>query len=212
MGVVNADGSEGLVRLDGISTRHIGAELEANWQPIGFIRFDVAASYGIWEYTEDVSGVYVVDYTTDERDTINYYIKDLKVGDAPQTQVVVGLSIFPVPGMQAQLLWRNYSNYYSQFDPFSRQDKDDREQVWQIPAYNLFDVNFAYNLPGKVVGMNVTLFAHVFNVFNELYVEDAVDNSSFNAWTADGKNHKADDAEIFPGLPTSFNIGFSAAL
>ena len=60
--------------------------------------------------------------------------------------------------------------------------------------------------------MDVTVFAHVFNLVNALYVQDATDNSSYNAWTGDGKNHKADDAEIFPGLPTAFNIGFSAAL
>ena len=178
------------------------------------IRFNAAASYGVWEYTDDVSGTFDPDRgdPNNPLEEFNYYIKDLKVGDAPQTQIVVGLTIFPVPGMQAQILMRNYDNYYSQYDPFDRTDEDDREQVWQIPAYTLVDVNFAYRIPGQVVGMGVTIFAHVFNVLNELYVQDATDNSSYNGWSGDGTNHKADDAEIYPGLPTTFNVGFSAAL
>jgi len=213
IGIRNADGSDALARLDGISSTHMGAELEGSWQPARFIRFNAAASFGVWEYTEDVSGTYVPDRSNpDSTLSFDYFIKDLKVGDAPQTQVVLGLTVFPVPGMQAQILMRTYDNYYSQYDPFDRTDGDDREQVWQIPAYTLVDVNFAYRIPGQVVGMDVTIFAHVFNVLNELYVQDATDNSSYNAWTGDGKNHKADDAEIYPGLPTTFNIGFSAAL
>ena len=194
--------------------------MEGSWQPARFIRFNAAASYGVWEYTDDVSGTFVPDRSNpDSTESFDYFIKDLKVGDAPQTQIVVGLTVFPVPGMQAQILMRSYDNYYSQYDPFDRTDEQEvidnggkAPQVWQIPAYTLVDVNFAYRIPGQVVGMDVTIFAHVFNVLNELYVQDATDNSSYNAWTGDGKNHKADDAEIYPGLPTTFNVGFSAAL
>jgi hypothetical protein len=187
-------------------------ELEGAWQPDRFIRFDAAFSYGIWEYTDDVTGTYIYNEFQDSTKVQDAFIKDLKVGDAPQTQFALGLTIFPVPGMAAQLLWRSYSNYYSDFDPVSRDDPDDREQVWQIPAYNLFEFHFAYVVPGQVLGLDVTLFAHVFNLTNLLYVQDAVDNSSFQAWTVDGKNHKADDAEIYPGMPTAFNIGISAGL
>jgi iron complex outermembrane receptor protein len=215
------DGAEGeqLIRLQGISSRHMGGELEAIWQPHRFIRFNTAFSYGMWTYTEDVSGTYIIDFASGESEDYEFFIKDLKVGDAPQTQLVLGLSIFPVPGMQAQLLWRYYDRYWADFDPFSRTDPEEvadnggtAPQVWQIPSYNLLEFHFAYNLPAQVAGMDVTLFAHVFNLLNELYVQDATDNSSFNGWSADGTNHSANDAEIYPGLPTSFNIGFSAAL
>jgi hypothetical protein len=190
----------------------MGLEIDGAWQPIRFLRFDAAFSYGIWEYTDDVTGTYIFDEFPDSTVEQNAYIKDLKVGDAPQTQLALAFTIFPVPGMAAQLLWRSYSNYYSQFDVVSRNDPDDREQVWQIPAYNLFEFHFSYLVPAEILGLDVTLFAHVFNLTNLLYVQDAVDNSSYNAWDVDGKNHKADDAEIYPGMPTSFNFGFSAAL
>jgi hypothetical protein len=241
--VDNADGTDGLVRLFGVSSRHMGVELAGDYQPHKFIRFNAAFSYGIWEYTDDATAVYIASFATDSTHDLNASIKDLKVGDAPQTQLALGLTIFPVPGMQIQLLWRYYDNYYADFDPFSRSYFDpstvssadsialvedvgvlpapDREKGWQIPAYNLFELHFAYNVPGQVLGMDVTVFAHVFNLFNELYVQDATDNSQYNAWTGDadpndpndnGKNHEANDAEIYPGLPTSFNAGFSVAL
>ncbi|MCJ7554699.1 MAG: TonB-dependent receptor, partial [Ignavibacteriaceae bacterium] len=222
--VPDQEGNEKLIRLQGISSRHMGAEFEVAYQPVKFVRFDAAFSYGIWEYTDDVSGTYIVDFATGESEDYNFYIKDLKVGDAPQTQLVAAITVFPVPGLQAQLLWRYYDNYYSEFDPFSRTDSTDREQVWQIPSYSLFDLHFSYNIPAKVAGANVTLFAHVFNLFNALYVQDAVDNSIYNSWYHDDNRnfsadpgefyepHKASAAEVYPGLPTTFNLGFNITL
>ncbi|MGD8305381.1 MAG: TonB-dependent receptor [Ignavibacteria bacterium] len=217
--IQSGEGNEQLIRLQGISSRHMGVEVEGSWQPHRFVRFNAAFSHGIWEYTDDVSGTYIIDFAQQISEDYTFYIADLKVGDAPQTQFVAGLSIFPVPGMQAQLLWRHYDNYYSDFDPFDRTDEQEvidnggkAPETWQIPSYDLVEFHFAYNLPAKVVGMDLTFFAHVFNLLNELYVQDATDNSSFNGWGGDGTNHSANDAEIYPGLPTSFNIGFSAGL
>ena len=50
----------------------------------------------------------------------DFYLKDLKVGDAPQTQFALAASVFPIKGLTAQLVWRLYDSYYSNFDPFSR--------------------------------------------------------------------------------------------
>jgi len=227
--IPDAEGNEQLIRLQGVSSTHMGVEIDGFWQPVRFLRFDVGFSYANWEYTEDVSGDYIIDFNTGEKESYTFYLKDLKVGDAPQSQLALGVSVFPVPGMRAQLLWRFYDNYYSEYDPFSRTDSIEvalnngkAPQVWQIPSFNLLEFHFSYLIPAQVLGMDVTIFAHVFNMANALYVQDAVDNSSFNAWTGDadpddplmedGKNHKSNDAEIYPGLPTAFNFGFSAAL
>ena len=215
-------GDERLIRLQGLDTRYMGFELEGSVQPARCFRFDASFSYGIWEYTDDVNGTYIIDFTTGESEPYHFYIKDLKVGDAPQMQLAAAVTLTPVTGLRAQLVWRLYDNYYSQFDPFSRTDSVEvadnhgkAPQVWQIPSYNIFDLHFSYNLPAKIAGADVTLFAHVFNLFNELYVEDATDNSAYNGYTANNEElgtHRADDAEIYPGLPTTFNVGFSVGL
>ena len=207
-GVQNADGSEGYIRLGGIDETHMGFEAEVAFQPARFIRADVSFSKGIWEYGADVSGSYIPDAgdptTVKEYD---YFLDGLKVGDQPQMQLFVGVTVFPIPGFQAQLSWNHNAEYYSQYDPFSRNDKNDRAQVWQIPDFDVFDLHLSYQLPFELA--DVTVFGHIFNLFDELYVADATDNSSYNGYSANGTNHSADDAEIYPGLPRNFKAGFS---
>ena len=57
--------------------------------------------------------------------------------------------------------------------------------------------------------MDVTIFAHMFNLFDTFYVQDAVDNSAYNGYYGyDGSlSHTANSAEVFLGLPRTFNVG-----
>ena len=50
------------------------------------------------------------------------------------------------------------------------------------------------------------------NVLDAIYVQDATDNSKYNAFTGNGKSHSADDSEVFLGLPRTFNVGISILL
>ena len=45
---------------------------------------------------------------------------------------------------------------------------------------------------------------NVFNLFDNTYIQDAVDNSRFNGFDGD---HDADDAEVFLGYLRSVNFG-----
>lgn len=206
--VTNLDGTEGLVFLTGLDARHMGVEMEAAYQPIRELRFDLAASYGNWIYTDDVAGTYK-DYTNGNEvtKTFNYYIKDLKVGDQPQTSISFTTSVYPIEGMYISGTVRYYQDFYAQYDPFGRQDITDRAQSWEIPSYSVVDMHFAYDLPLNLNGLDIQLFGHVFNVLDELFITDAVDNSSFNAYTANGKTHSADDAEVYVSLPRTVNFG-----
>jgi iron complex outermembrane receptor protein len=207
--VTNADGSDGYVRLDGIDTRYAGAEIDVNYQPSRLIRFDLAASQGFWKYTSDVTGRYIPDQSDPGSVvTYTYAINDLKVGNTPQRQFAASVTLFWPVGLQTELAWRFYDDYYSDFDPFSRTNPNDRAQSWQIPSYSLVDLHLNYRIPGQIAGTDVSVFAHVFNLFNNLYVQEATDNSQYNAYTGNGKNHLADDAEVYVGLPTTFNAGF----
>ncbi len=214
--VTNTDGSDGFVRLDGIDEQNAGIELDAVYQPIRFIRFDVAASQGFWTYTDDVSGRYIPDQS-DPSSVVNYTyaLKDLKVGDQPQTQIAASVTCFWPLGLQTEAVWRFYDTYYSQFDPFTRTDVNDRAQVWQIPSYSLLDLHVSYRIPGQVAGLDVTVFGHVFNVLNNLYVQEATDNSGYNGYKVNGEyyqSHSASSAEVYVGMPTTFNAGFRVGL
>jgi len=215
-GITLDDGRYAIIFLTGMNQLHSGIEFEGAFQPVNWFRLDLAGSLGNWNYLDDVTGQYK-DYDDPERPNItyNYYIKDLKVGDAPQTQVAIGGSFYPVKGLSLQGIYRFYANHYAEFDPQSRTTSGDRDQSWQAPNYGVLDFHAAYKLPISLGPVNLSVFAHVFNALDEIYVQDAVDNSSYNSYRLKDESgnryvvnpHAADAAEVFLGLPRSFNVG-----
>ena len=140
----------------------------------------------------------------------SYALKDLPVGDMPQTNLVLGFTITPVEGATVQLLHKTYMSHYSDWNVSSREfsDADDayRENPWQAPDYSVLDLHASYNLPFQFGPAKPKVFLHVFNALDATYIQDATNNSSYNAWDGSGS---ADDAEVYFGMPTSFNIGLS---
>ncbi len=208
-------GDTDIIFLTGMDQNHLGFEAEVAFQPIDMFRLDLALSYGMWEYPDDVTGTYK-DLTAQTSTEYTYAIKGLKVGDMPQTMVAVGATVFPIDGLNIQGVFNYYDRYWANWDPQSREVGDDgeadREESWQIPAAYKIDLHAAYNLPFDLKGVGLQLFAHVFNVLDEVYVQDALDNSPYNAYSANGKTHSADDAEVFLSAPRSFNVGINVLL
>jgi len=208
--VTNLDGTEGLVFLSGMNQKHTGFEFEARYRIIKQLGIGGIGSFGNWVYTDDVSGEYK-NYNPDTTIKYNYYVSGLKVGDAPQSQIAGWIDIYPIKGLTMQIIYRYNYNFYADWDPFTRTDPTDKEQVWQIPAFGLMDLHLSYQIPLKGrVGLQI--FGHVFNVLNNMYVSDAVDNSKYNSYMGSGGNkgglsHTANAAEVFIGLPTTFNAG-----
>jgi iron complex outermembrane receptor protein len=99
-----------------------------------------------------------------------------------------------------------YDRYWSEYTPESRTNAADRGQPWEIPRYAIYDLHVNYNLPIQSQKFDVSVFAHVFNIFDEVYVSDATDNSSFEAISS-APSHSAQRAEVFLGLPLSYNVG-----
>ncbi len=226
-GVLNPDGTDGLVRISGVNSLHMGLEFEAAFQPCKYARLDAAASFGSWEYTDDVSGNYTT--TSGGAASIvkyNFYLNGVKVGDAPQTQIAGVLSVMPYDGLTVQADMLYSAKYYADFDPFGRSEQYfSNEQSWQVPDYTIYNLHFSYDVPVSIAGLNVTLFGHIFNLMDKVFVQDATDNSRYNGYysnnpdrNGDGKKnnldgmHTADDAEVFLGLPRTFNLGFSVRL
>ena len=210
VGIQNEDGSEGFVFLTGMAQKHSGFEIEGNWRPLDWLAINFAGSINDWVYTDDVSGTYK-DYTNpDDEIEYNYYVKDLKVGDAPQTQFILGATVYPLKGMRAQILGKYYANYYADWDPFSRDDEAVKgEQVWKTPSYSVFDFHFGYELPFETTGASFEVFAHIFNLLDTKYIQDATDNSQYNGYYGENNeySHTAASAEVFLGLPRTYNIG-----
>ncbi len=218
IGVYNQDGTEGYFFVTGMNQLHKGLEFDIKYNPINMLELGLGASLADWRYINDVEGTYkTYDGGVQTEKKYTFYAKDLKVGDAPQTQVVLSAAFKPVDGLFLQFLAKHYRDYYAEWDPFSRTVLEEdaagnRIQSWKTPSYNLLDFHASYDLPlsGK---MGVQLFAHVFNLLDETYIQDATDNSKYNGFTIkddegnDINSHSPERAEVFFGLPRRFNVG-----
>ena len=205
-GVTNEDGTEGLIFISGMDSRHMGIEIESSYRPIYMVQVDLALSMANWTYLNDVSATYDDYGSAGEIDTLNIYVKDLKVGNAPQTQISFGTSLFPLEGLRAQFVVQHYRDQYADFNPFDRTDVDDTTQSWKIPDYTKLNFHLNYQLPVNFKGISVGVFAHLFNVLDSVFIQDATDNSRYNGFDGD---HDADDAEVYFGAPRTFNAGLN---
>lgn len=203
-----ATGEEGLISISGVEQQHMGVEMEVAYQPLEMVRLDGAVSVGKWEYTDDVSYSYQA-IRGDASSTVNgdLYIDGLKVGNAPQAQTSYGVSVFPVKGLYLQVIGKSFFNHYADFNPLDRDDPNDRAQSWKAPNYTIFDLHFNYTFANVYQNVGIEFFGNLFNVFDTIYIQDAVDNSAFNGFGANGTNHSADDAEVYLGLPRTYNFG-----
>ena len=202
--VDQATGSEILVYITGLNARHSGLELEGSYKFNKQLRLDLGASFGDWIYTDNVLGT-SRDADGEPRSAEDtYYVKGLYVGDAPQNQVMTTLSYSPIKDVNFKATYRWYGKHYSAFNPFDVSDAaDEGVQVWQAPSYSVVDLHL--NAKVAEFGQNsLVVFAHVFNATNAIYIQDALNNSRYNAVD---KENKAQDAEVFLGLPRNINAG-----
>jgi hypothetical protein len=202
---------DGIVTLLGLDQRHMGIEAMLAYQPNDLLRFDAAASFGKWKYLDDVTGTFNLGGGGGTFSK-TLYINDLKVADAPQSQLAYAVSVFPIENLYTRLQGRTYWNHYAGFNPVDRDEAPEpgkeNVQAWKAPGFTVVDLHASYRLGDLIPvwqGGDVRLFMNVYNLLDELYISDATDNSSFNDFDGD---HDADDAEVFLGQPRMFNLGF----
>ena len=217
--VSSGQGSSGdtdVIFLTGVNQNHSGLEVEASMQVIDMLHLNAAASFGTWKFTDDANGTYQEDEFNDQGQVTgqtstdySYALKDLFVGDMPQTGMALGVTLTPIAGLSVQALFNYYDKNYSDWGPSAREVESDgtadREQVWMAPSYNKLDLHVNYDLPISIAGTKMTAFAHVFNALDAVYVQDAVDHSQYNSYG--DKVHAAHNAEVFLGTPMYFNGG-----
>jgi hypothetical protein len=205
--------ADSIVYLRAVNSEHTGVEIEGSYQPNKWIRFNGAASYGDWTYTNDVQGE-VFSISTGSQLPISpmFYTKGVKVGDQPQSQIVYGATVYPTRGLSIKLQGFWYDRYWSDLTPESRTVANDRASSWQIPGYQIYNLHISYAIPTRSDAFDLTVFAHVFNLFDEVYISEAVDESSFESvGTNLAPRHSAQRAEVFFGAPLTFNMGVTVS-
>ena len=208
-------GDTDIIYLTGVNQSHSGVEVEAKVALHEMVDLDVAFSKGDWYFDGDAVGDYTEMEYNDDGQIIGqtsteyqYALNNLKVGDMPQTSYVGGLTLKPIKGLSLQGLYRWYDDHYADWSPDSREVEGDadREQVWKTPSYGKLDIHLSYKLP-EIAGLDMTISGHVFNALDDVFIQDAVDNSRYNGYG--DKVHAAHNAEVFLGTPRSYNLGLS---
>jgi len=188
----NQEGKYRTVYFQGIDELHTGLEFEAKYKVTNALELGGYASIGDWHYTDDVA----YDVYDDDRNyqgTFNAYIKDLKVADAPQTQLGL-LGRWEVN--DHIILGADYQynqKLYSRFSPERRNDPNDRVQSYKLPAYGLVNGMFKYKF--KLMKLDSYFQANVYNIMNTEYASEGWDNATKNS-----EHEYAHDKENFMGF------------
>ena len=208
-------GDTDIIYLTGVNQSHTGVEVEAKVALHEMVDVDFAFSKGNWFFDGDAKGDYTEMEYNDDNQIIGqtsteyeYALNNLKVGDMPQTAYVGGLTLKPIKGLNIQGLLKVYDDNYADWSPDAREvdGEADRAQVWKAPGYSKLDLHLSYKLP-EIAGLDMTLHGHIFNALDDVYVQDATDNSKYNGYG--DKLHLAHNAEVFLGTPRYYNVGLT---
>ncbi len=191
------------VNLSGVDQRHRGLEVEGTYYFSKQFKLDATVALNNWEYQNDVTATFDPDNDPSTAQEFSLYLKGIKVGDAPQTQFTTSLTYMPQTGMNITARMRHNQDNYAGFDPLGRSNPNDRTQSWKAPDHTVFDLHANWKLPTDT-DIEYEIFASVLNVFDKKYIQDAIDNDSYNSFDRD---HDADDAAVHFGAPRRINAG-----
>jgi hypothetical protein len=179
--------------VTGLDALHTGIELDIEHQFTEFLSFGGLLSAGNWKWKNNVNATLYNDNNV-AVDTVEVYADGLYVGGAPQFQAGLFGKLTMLDRFQFTGNWLYYGKIYAFFDPAGRSDPNDREQPFQIPAYNILDLHLNYPFlffeKPAVFGMSC---------FNALNAEHIIRGE-------DGRQHDLESFRGFWGFGRSFNF------
>ena len=195
--LVTGDRNYYIANILGVDATHMGVEADFVAQPIEKLQISGFISVGDWRWLDDIEDVGVFDENQVQVETIDLYVKDVRVGDAAQMTAAIGVDYGLLKGMKIGIDYNYYDNLFADFDILGRgtQEGDKNPDSWEMPAYSLLDMNLRYNF--KVSDMNATVFGNVNNLLDTEYISDATD----------GGTHDYTTARVYYGWGRSWSIG-----
>lgn len=190
----NPDGSLGVANILGVDALHQGLEVDFEYHPFDELTLTGFGSFGDWKWANDVTGVNIYDDEQNLVDEVNLYIKDTKVGGSPQTTAGLGLDYEFLKDMRLRANGNYYGDFYSDFDPVSRNSPDAAE-VWKLPNFATLDLGLTYDF--DFGGFKTTLNANVYNVTDTQYIANA----------QNGLNNDARTALVWYGFGRTYTVG-----
>ena len=111
------DGTNAFANILGVNAIHQGLELEATFRASDKLKITGMASLGDWRWDSNVENVQIIDENNDVVETVDLFIKDLKVGDAAQTTFALGLNYDILPETTFTLDYNYAADLFADYDP-----------------------------------------------------------------------------------------------
>lgn len=151
---------------------HTGIEVEMNWSPIRALNIRGMASIGNWEYASDFLATgNNIDNPTEQVADRFVYADGIKVGDAAQTTLNLGVRYEIIDGLNVYADYFLADNLYAGFQiTDSDFQTENPEQVLEIPSYSLVDLGASYTF--NVSDYKLTARFNVNNLLDKWYVSE----------------------------------------
>lgn len=192
-----ADGTENVsVFIPGLSARHQGVELEAEYKVRDKLSVEGVVSLGDWRWDSSPTAFIFDELGVDILDTVSFDARGVKVGDAAQTQFSLGVRYAPIKGFYIKPRITYFDNNFSDFNPETLVNENRGRQSWRMPSYYMIDLNMGYSRPiAKKYRMGVKL--NLMNITNETFITDALNGATFDGETA----------QVFFAMGFRWNVG-----
>lgn len=194
-------GDRGTINLTGVNATHQGVELDMVAKPFNWLDITGMLSIGKWRWTNnpegyfydqngqpisDLDGNIASGIKTEDHAKMQLYMKDIKVGGAPQTTAAMGVNVKFLDGFRVGLDWnlmaRNFADFKIQSSDLSINGSKKYNQPWRIPTASTFDLSASYRF--NIAGVNAVLSGNVNNLFDQEYIADAYDGGNSDWQTA----------------------------
>ena len=174
--------------IRGMNAIHKGIEMEIQYKPFKNFVVNGVTSLGDWTWKNDVH----VDLYDDNAVLIKdrkIYIKDLKVGDAPQTQLGLNAA-YTYESIHFSIDWNYYDKLYAAFNPTKRINPDDTSQPFKLPAYSMLDASAGYDFNLQKTAISLQIICQ--NIFDKKAIlrgEDGIkhDMETFSGFWSFGR-------------------------
>lgn len=207
----NNTGERYTLNMTGANAKHMGIELDFEARPTQWMSINGMFSWGDWRWDGLASGFYynaegqmvtgsggeiVTDMANAEQYRYKIRMDNVNVGGSAQTTAALGITVRPMKGLRIGLDWNFAARLFADYDIDAGNATPGSEYVvatpWQVPSYHLFDLNAGYTFDfGKV---RATLSGNINNLFNQEYIADAWDGSTW------------EDSTVFYGFGRTYSI------
>ena len=208
--VVGGENVQATANLFGVQQVHYGAELDFTYRPIAKLDIKGMFSYGNYTYKKNVTatfldgdtGLPIIEDGTGQIAQKTLYLKDSKVGDAPQItaslQAAYKVLDLKVHSIKVDAGYRYVDQLYSYIDA-SAMSSPDSKGTLRLPSYGLLDAGATYTMKvGKAKADAVSLRFNMNNVLNTLYIADGITSRHVDATTT----------STWKGIDTRNNVWF----